>query len=204
MRLHKQRRKDISNALTALTRKRKFDQMNTGGPAKIIRSQLPSFAWNTNCFFCRSPCEKDAKNPGRAVFGEVRDETLKETVLQHCNDRDDMWGDEVRLRLLNCHNLVIKGARYHQKCRDSFMLSADNNPPANLNSTFIDKSIDMDRDKSGRFSSSKRAANVSSIEAKGRPMSNLKRHEFEQLCQWMENEIELIQGLLYTWTGHCV
>ena len=192
VRIHKQCRKDISNACSALTRKRKFDQMNTSAPAKITRSQLPSFAWNINCFFCRSPCEKDAKNPGRTVLRKVRDETLKETVLQHCNDRDDMWGDEVRHRLLNCHNLVIKGARYHQKCRDSFMLLADNNPPANLNSTFIDKSIDMDRDKSGRFSSSKRAANVSSIEAKGRPMSNIKRHEFEQLCQWMENEIELI------------
>ena len=191
VRIHKQCRKNIGNALSALSRKRKSGETNSGGPVKITRSQLPSFVWNANCLFCGSPCEKDSKNPGRAVLREVREETFRETVLQHCNNRDDMWGDEVRHRVLNCHNIVMMKARYHQRCRNSFMLSVDNSPVVNLNSTFIDKSIDTDRDKSGRFSSSKRIANVSSIEGKGRPMNNLKRHEFEQLCDWMENEIEL-------------
>ena len=191
--IHKICRKNINNALSALsrTRKRKSNEISTDGPAgKLTRSHHLAFTWNVDCFFCGAPCEKDAKNPGRAVTREVRDETLKETVLHHCDDRDDMQADEVRLRLINCHSLVKKSARYHQKCRDSFMLSVENNPPAALNSTFIEKSINIDRDTSGRFSSSKRA--VSSVEAKGRPIDNLKQYEFEQLCQWMENEVEMI------------
>ena len=40
VRIHKQCRKDINNALSSLTRKRKSDQMNPGGPAKITRSGL--------------------------------------------------------------------------------------------------------------------------------------------------------------------
>ena len=83
VRIHKDCRKKIGNALSALSRKRKFDEINTEETTKITRSQLPAFAWTANCFFCGSPCEKDAKNPGRAVLREVRDEALKETVLQH-------------------------------------------------------------------------------------------------------------------------
>ena len=191
--IHKICRKNINNALSALsrTRKRKSNETSTDGPAgKLTRSHHQAFTWNADCFFCGAPCEKDAKNPGRDVIRVVRDETLKETVLHHCDDRDDMQADEVRLRLINCHSLVKNSARYHQKCRDSFMLSVENNPPAAMNSTFMEKSINVDRDTSGRFSSSKRA--VSSVEAKGRPIDNLKQFEFEQLCHWMENEVEMI------------
>ena len=74
--------------------------------------------------------EKPAKNPGRwrkaYLFRQVESaetgESVKEILLQKCNERKDKWGGEVRLRIQGAESdLHAADARYHADCRSKFI-----------------------------------------------------------------------------------
>ena len=71
------------------------------------------FSWKTHCFYCGSPCVPDSKHPKRKKIGNGCTLSFKQSVLKTCNERNDKWAEEVRMRVLNCHGLVASEAHYH-------------------------------------------------------------------------------------------
>ena len=86
---------------------------------RVTRSDVTEFGWKTHCFYCGSPCVPDAKNPTRKKIRNVFILSLKQSVPKTCDQRNDKWAEEVRMRVLDCHDLV------HQKrATKSFALNA--------------------------------------------------------------------------------
>ncbi|KAJ8018705.1 hypothetical protein HOLleu_43161 [Holothuria leucospilota] len=117
---------------TALKRKQTDCGEGTSGiPTKRWRrSELPQFCFKQHCLYCGEECKltKDPKNPSRwrAAFVcrqvEKRGhKSLKEEILDKCDERKDKWASEVRVRLGGAvSDLHAADARYHVDCRAKF------------------------------------------------------------------------------------
>lgn len=100
---------------------------------KRRRSSVDSnFSFLRHCLFCGSDCnvEKPAKNPGRwrkaYIFRQVEcaqvGKSLKEHLLEKCDERKDKWAGEVRIRIQGAvSDLHAADARYHLDCRARFV-----------------------------------------------------------------------------------
>ena len=100
-------------------------QENTSAPTSSSRRSLDrktehSFSFKTDCFFCgtRIDFEEQKKRPGD-VFRVTTLET-KDTVLEICSERDDLWAEVVQARILHVHDSVAADAVYHQACSVNF------------------------------------------------------------------------------------
>ena len=112
------------------------NQQNNDGPAakRRRRSDTKEFIWKQHCLFCAKSCplEKDPKHPDRwkeAFLCKTSDRdiqgrgTYRNVLLSICDQRNDAWADEVRLRLNDSRafsDLHAADGRYHEKCRKSF------------------------------------------------------------------------------------
>ena len=94
---------------------------------------------------------------------------FRDNILKTCERRDDVWGNEVKLRIVNCSDFPAAEARYHIKClnRVNVTAMAPKRLESTLNSSFLQGSIDI------------------SCSA-GRPIDFAKQMEFDQLCVWLE------------------
>ena len=100
-------------------------QENTSAPTSSSRRSLDrktehSFSFKTDCFFCgtRIDFEEQKKRPGD-VFRVTTLET-KDTVLEICSEREDLWAEVVQARILHVHDSVAADAVYHQACSVNF------------------------------------------------------------------------------------
>ena len=96
------------------------------------RSTSESFCWKEHCLFCGQSCvlHKDPKHPDRwrpAYLCKTSDRKTrpiyKDAVVEICNQRNDEWGEKVRVRLSDTranHDLHAADARYHDDCRKNF------------------------------------------------------------------------------------
>lgn len=101
-------------------------------PKRTRRSELPNFSFLQNCIFCGDDCavEKDPKNPSRwrpayicrqvERIGHIK--SLKQEILDKCDERNDEWASQVRIRVAGAvSDLHAADARYHIDCRVNFM-----------------------------------------------------------------------------------
>ena len=90
---------------------------------------MSAFNFKVHCLFCGDPCimEPDKKNPSRwqpAYLVRTVDplNPFKNVILNICAERNDIKGEEVRLRVNGCAtDLHCAEARYHDDCRKEFM-----------------------------------------------------------------------------------
>ena len=182
----KKRKRSISEA----------DDVRSSGT--ITRSKRPHYSWEDDCLFCGEECKVDKKNPGRKDKHVciVSDDLTKERLLKACQSRDDIWAENVKHRLLNCTSLVKSKARYHKKCRGTFSLlnkdlSFSSSSTSFLNSTLNNSLDGTPRDTTGRFTLDV-PFNVTYSEDRGRPIDVEKFCSFNKVCEWLENETELL------------
>lgn len=102
-----------------------------GPPSKRSRrSEEELFIFKEHCFLCGKTCEKqDPKHPQRwrpvsycrtADRGKSQ-KTFKEVILETCNQRNDDWSDQVRLRIQGAvSDLHAADAMYHRDCLQTF------------------------------------------------------------------------------------
>ena len=50
---------------------------------------------------------------------------FKQSVLKTFDQRNDKWAEKVRMRVLDCHDLVASEPRYHITCIERFSLNKD-------------------------------------------------------------------------------
>jgi hypothetical protein len=99
-------------------------------PLKRLRSDREKFNFHLHCIYCGEECNivKDRKNPTRwreAYICKARySETVpyKDYIINLCLQRDDCWGEEVRLRISGViSDMSAAGARYHKDCLARFL-----------------------------------------------------------------------------------
>ena len=110
--------------------------------------------------FCGEPCEENIRHPHRNNCHEVTLH-LKEQVLLSCLKRNEQISREVTLRVRSCNDLVAVEARYHTSYRITF---------TNPEKTF------HPGEKENKLT--------------GQPTENKKLLHFDQLCEWIEQEVE--------------
>ena len=100
---------------------------------------------------------------------------FRDNLLKTCERRDDIWGNDVKLRIVNCNDFPAVKARYHARCFNRFNATtmAPKRLESTLNSSFLQGSIDISR-------------------SAGRPIDFAKQMEFEQLCEWLESKSDLL------------
>ena len=98
---------------------------------KTRRANTSTFSFQQHCIFCREDCnlERDRKNPARwkpaylcrEIEPKSDNKSLKQSLLDICDCRDDDWASTVRLRIQGAiSDLHAADARYHVTCRCSF------------------------------------------------------------------------------------
>ena len=103
---------------------------------RLRRSEVETIDFKAQCLFCCETCQlkgEDKKNPNKwsqnkayqfsVLTTESNSETgtVEQVILSKCAERKDAWGNEVRIRISCCGDLVAAESRYHVKCRTSFM-----------------------------------------------------------------------------------
>ncbi len=113
--------------------KSKTRSLSEPPPAKRTRiKESETFSFQTHCIFCGEKCSefRDPKNPSRwrqvsrcrTIDSGQSGKTLKEAILQRCNERNDKWAHDVELRVLGAvSDLHAVDARYHRDCKPAFM-----------------------------------------------------------------------------------
>ena len=71
----------------------------------ILRSSDSSFCFKTDCFFCG----QNLPEIHDFEISTVESLNIHESLLGHCEERGDSWGDSVQARLLSVHDLVAAG-----------------------------------------------------------------------------------------------
>ena len=74
---------------------------------------MTEFNWKTHCFYCGSPFVPDPKYPEYKRIENVCILPFKQSSLKTCDEINDKWTEEVRMRVLDCHDFVASKARYH-------------------------------------------------------------------------------------------
>lgn len=106
------------------------DKANIESTAKrTCRSQVSLFNFKEHCIICGEACEeKDPRNPKRwrrVVKCRTADrgdnKTFKDVILDTCDERNDDWGNKVRVRVMTAvSDLHAADAQYHKDCMASF------------------------------------------------------------------------------------
>ena len=96
------------------------------------RSELPKFNFLQHCIYCGEECqvEKDQKihrDGGQHIFciqfvRPGHKKSLKQEILDKCDERNDKWASQVRVRVRGAvSDLHAADARDHKGCHVSFM-----------------------------------------------------------------------------------
>ena len=132
--------------------------------------------WKEDCFYCGDLCvdEYDGRHSTRysATIRMATSLNFKENLMKVCAERDDVWANEVKLRIVNCHDFRAVKARYHDYCRNRFNATTVQSLKGNsfsLNSTFLEESRPC-----------------------GRPLDYEKLRQFKELCTWLDSQTEIL------------
>ena len=100
-------------------------------PAKKLRRSNTSFDFFSQCLYCGEQCEisKDPRHPDRwrpaymcrSTVSEHDRTPYNQYILHKCSDREDVWAEEVRSRVVcSVSDLHASDARYHKDCMSRF------------------------------------------------------------------------------------
>ena len=109
-------------------KKRKYALAHTVVSKRPLKSQCSDFVFKRDCLLCGNVCKmNDSNNPHRWV--QVRQcktvnmgsaITFKQQLENLCDERDDLWGNEVAARLSGVIGLHAADAQYHAPCYNRF------------------------------------------------------------------------------------
>ena len=105
-------------------KKRKYALAHTVVSKRLLKSQCSDFVSKRDCMLCGNVCKmKDSNNPHRWV--QVRQcktvnrgsaIPVKQQLENLCDEREDLWGNEVAARLSGVIGLHAADAQYHAPC----------------------------------------------------------------------------------------
>ena len=149
-------------------KKRRINAEKSQTETKKTRKSVQLFNWKLNCFLCGSPCSHDRKNPSRKNWHLASTYEIRQNILDNCktrleNNEDDEWGFQVQSRITDCIDFIAAEARYHHNCRLHFQTSR-----------------------------SQAESTDSSTKQKGRPQNEELMDFFQNACEWLEAEAEVI------------
>ena len=144
--LHRKCQKRVSRLLS----KRKYCDDAEKAPSPRKTRSRGSFVWGEDCFYCGDLCiDDDGRSSSRYSSAVRQASTLefKDNLLKTCERRHDVWGNEVKLRIVKCSDFPAAKARYHIKCLNRFNVTAmaPKRLESTLNSSFLQGSIDISR-----------------------------------------------------------
>ena len=76
------------------------------------------FDWKACCFICGKTADRRY-----STVIPVRTIPLHDTLIKRCDERNDLWGEEVQSRLITCTDLVASFTIYHCVCMTKFRLA---------------------------------------------------------------------------------
>ena len=124
-------KKCVSSYATISNTKWSEQKPRTVEPKKKVRRSLVPFDFKTQCIYCGGHCEieKDPKNPSRwkpaYLYRTTKSKTNKpnkEFLLEKCDQRNDEWGEQVKIRLEGAvSDLYAADTRYHHNCMQRFL-----------------------------------------------------------------------------------
>jgi len=83
-----------------LSNRQSADNVESNEPQKKLRSTVDVFEWKLHCFICGQSAVIDDRHPDRNDVVRVEGLGMKERMLSVCDDRGDLWAEEVKLKLL--------------------------------------------------------------------------------------------------------
>lgn len=107
------------NEISSFNRKRAAERSNESDLNRTLRSETPSFSYKDNCLFCTQPDRYSGKKKDHVLI-PVRTLDFDKSVLKHCDERNDIWGENVRGRVMFAQDLHASDACYHQLCSANF------------------------------------------------------------------------------------
>lgn len=119
IRIHENCQKYVYNELKRKSSANKRSA-STKGAKLVTRASVTRFDWKQNCFFCGEPCAFDEKHPGRNRFRLAETLPFRDKVLNTCQERNDIWAEDVKRRVVDCLDFVAAEARYHKACSEKF------------------------------------------------------------------------------------
>ena len=111
--VHTTCRQDYTHEKRIATAMRKRNE-KARSESPSLRPREITFNFRTDCFFCGTQIV------GKEVFFPCRTLSIKQAILKKCDERQDVWSDQVRERLSMVHDLHAADAIYHQKCSTNF------------------------------------------------------------------------------------
>ena len=101
--------------------------MSIPAPKRAKRSEISKFNFQQHCIYCGEEClvKKDPKNPSRwrpayictQIVRTGQKQSLKQEILEKCDERNDEWASQVRVRVCGAvSDLHAADARYHKSC----------------------------------------------------------------------------------------
>lgn len=147
------------------SKKRTLQEPIPSTSSRLLRGHVESFSFKDNCLFCGCLITDSEIRKKSAVI-PVRTFQFRETIVQVCNTRSDLWAANVHSRLLSVIDLPAAEARYHQICSITFR-KGDSIPVRYRHEEYEEVSTSM-----------------------GRPNDTVKQEAFVRLCEWLEENSE--------------
>ena len=119
-----------------------YRPQNTDDRSKRKRRSEGLFIFKEDCLVCGEKClEIDPKHPNRwRPYSPVLTVDFKDVILQKCVLMNDVWGNDVKLRVQGAaFDLCAVGARYHRGCLSTFYHTAENKGKTPGNDDAFDK-----------------------------------------------------------------
>ena len=117
-------------------KKRKYALVHTVVSKRLLKSQCIEFVFKRDCMLCGNVCKmKDINNAHRWV--QVRQcksvnrgsaTTVKQQLENLCDEREDLWGNEVTARLSGVIDLHAADAQYHVPSYNRFRIVSVTRP----------------------------------------------------------------------------
>lgn len=138
-----------------------IENENVPESPKKLRSTTHEFDWKTDCIFCGHKATIDIKNPNANKVCSAMTLPYRGNLLEKCNNVLDKFCTELKHKLVNCYDLVHVEAVYHDECRLNFEYKYGN------------------------------PDNPVTLLSPGRPKCGPKEQNFNNLCDWLEENAEL-------------
>ena len=110
---HNCRKKYTNKKLIEAALKKKTEQTESISTPNL-RAKTTTFDIKSDCIFCGKKLDDTSQN-SKCLTIEIKDSLLKK-----CEERNDVWANRVKARLLAVHDLMAADALYHRQCSSNF------------------------------------------------------------------------------------
>ena len=104
------------------SKKRKYDEVDSEGMPSTRSSTGSAFDIREQCLFCGQGTNIPLDHRPDSKLTKVSTLGIKDTIIEDCNKRNDLWAEEVLSRIEYVQDLFAADAVYHKQCRINFRI----------------------------------------------------------------------------------